>query len=221
MEQSTVDEMLAWSGQMRLDAVAEKLRARGFEAEVCVTREAARARILALAEGAQSIGFGGSLSVACLNLTRELRDAGKEILNHGFPNLSPEEKMEIMRRQLTCDLFLSSTNALTEEGVLVNIDGNGNRVAAMIFGPRRVVLVVGRNKLVTGGVHAALARIAEVAGPVNAYRLGRKTPCAVTGACANCAGSCPESICRATTILRQRPSNTPMTVLLVNEEMGL
>lgn len=221
MEQSTVDEMLAWSSAARLAAVAERLRARGFEAEVCATREEARTRVVALAQGAQSVGFGGSLSVACLNLTRELREAGKEILNHGFPNLTPEERMEIMRRQLTCDLFLASTNALTEDGVLVNIDGNGNRVAAMFFGPRQVALVVGRNKVVTGGVHAALARIAAVAGPVNAHRLSKRTPCAATGKCADCAGTCPESICRVTTIIKQRPACTPMTVLLVNEDLGL
>ena len=221
MEQSTVDEMLAWQTATKLTAVAEKLRARGFTVEVCASREVARERVLSMAEGAQSIGFGGSLSVACLNVTCALKEQGKEILNHGFPTLSLEEKLAIMRRQLTCDLFLSSVNALTEEGLIVNIDGNGNRVAAMIFGPKQVVLVVGRNKLVSGGVHAALARIAAVAGPVNAHRLGRKTPCAVTGACAQCAGSCPESICRATTILKQRPGCTPTTILLVNEDLGL
>lgn len=221
MEQSTVDDMLAWQSATRLEAVAEKLRARGFTVEICPTREVAREKILALAEPAKSVGFGGSLSVACLNLTRTLREAGKEILNHGFPGLSGEEKLAIMRRQLTCDLFLSSVNALTEEGVIVNIDGNGNRVAAMTFGPQQVVLLIGRNKLVRGGVHAALARVAEVAGPVNAHRLGRKTPCAATGICAQCAGACPESICRVTSILKQRPGCTPTTILLVNEDLGL
>ncbi len=221
MEQKTVNEMLSWQTGLRLEAVAKALRGRGFEAEVCATRDAARARVIALAQGAMSVGFGGSLSVACLNLTRELREAGKEILNHGFPNLTAEEKLAIMRRQLTCDLFLSSVNALTDDGVIVNVDGNGNRVASTIFGPGRVVFVVGRNKVVTGGVHAALARVSAVAGPVNAYRLGKKTPCAATGKCADCAGSCPESICRVTTIIRQRPSCTPATVLLVNEDLGL
>lgn len=221
MDQSTVDNMLAWQSGIRLEALAEKLRARGFEVNVCADLAAARAQVVSYAEPATSIGFGGSLSVACMNLTRELRDAGKEILNHGFPNLTPEERMEIMRKQLTCDLFLSSVNAITDDGVIVNIDGNGNRVAAMFFGPKQVVLVIGRNKIVTGGVHAALERIAAVAGPVNAYRLGRKTPCAVTGKCANCSGTCDDSICRVTTIIKQRPANTPMTILLVNEDLGL
>lgn len=221
MEQAKVDEMLAWQSATRLEAVAKALRGRGFDVEVCATREEARERVLALAQEAKSVGFGGSLSVACLNLTRTLREQGKEILNHGFPDLTPEQKLDIMRRQLTCDCFLSSANALTDDGILVNIDGNGNRVASMIFGPKQVVLVIGRNKVVTGGVHAALARIAEVAGPVNAHRLNRKTPCAVTGSCAQCAGACPESICRVASIMKQRPGCTPTTVLLVNEDLGL
>ncbi len=221
MEQSVVDGMLAWQSRLRLEAVAKKLEARGFTVEVCATRDAAREKILAAAEGAQSVGFGGSLTVACLNVTRDLKAAGKEILNHGFPTLTPEEKMEIMRKQLTCDLFLSGVNALTEEGEIVNIDGNGNRVASMIFGPKQVMLVLGRNKLVKGTVEDAIQRIAEVAGPVNAYRLGRKTPCATTGFCANCAGACPESICRVTTVIRQRPVNTPTTVLLIDDDLGL
>lgn len=221
MEQSAVDELLAWQSSARLEAVAAKLRKRGFEVEVCADRGVARERVLTLAEPAQNVGFGGSLSVACLNLTRDLRNAGKEILNHGFPNLTPEERDTIRRRQLTCDLFLSSVNALTEDGVIVNVDGLGNRVAAMIYGPKQTILVIGRNKLVKGDVDDALARIAEVAAPVNAYRLGCKTPCAATGSCANCVGSNDESICRVTTVIRQRPRYSAITILLVNEDMGL
>ena len=221
MEQSTVDAMLTWQSTARLERVADKLRKRGYEVTCCATRDEARSKVLELAEGAQSIGFGGSLSVACLNLTREMRDAGKEILNHGFPNLTAEERDEIRRRQLTCDCFLSSVNALTDDGIIVNVDGVGNRVAAMIYGPRRTVLVIGRNKLVSGDVDAALARIAEIAGPVNAYRLGCKTPCATTGKCANCAGSNDGSICRITTVIRQRPAWSDIKVLLVNEDLGL
>lgn len=221
MEQSAVDALLNWQSALRLNDVAEKLRKRGFEVEVCATRDEARSRVLAIATDAKSVGFGGSLSVACLNVTRDLRDAGKEILNHGFPNLTPEERDEIRRRQLTCDLFLSSVNALTDDGTIVNVDRVGNRVAAMIYGPRQIVLVIGRNKLVKGGVEEALSRIAEVAAPVNAYRLGCKTPCSVTGKCANCAGSNDGSICRVTTIIRQRPLYSAVTILLVDDDLGL
>lgn len=221
MEQSAVNELLAWQSTARLEAVATKLRKRGFEVELCADREGARSRVLQLAESAQNVGFGGSLSVACLNLTRDLRNAGKEILNHGFPNLTPEEHETIRRRQMTCDLFLSSVNALTDEGVIVNVDGVGNRVAAMIHGPKQILLVIGRNKLVSGGVDAALARISEIAAPVNAHRLGCQTPCAATGKCAHCAGSNEGSICRVTTIIHQRPLYSAVTILLVNDDLGL
>ncbi|MBQ9694209.1 MAG: lactate utilization protein [Kiritimatiellae bacterium] len=221
MEQSAVDTLLAWQSAARLNYTAEKLRKRGFDVEVCATREIARERLLTFAETAHTIGFGGSLSVACLNLTHTLRDTGKEILNHGFPNLTPEERDDIRRRQLSCDLFLSSVNAMTDEGVIVNVDGVGNRVAAMIYGPRQIVLVVGRNKLVKGDEADALKRIAETAAPVNAYRLGCKTPCAVTGRCASCAGVNEGSICRVTTIIHQRPLYSNVTILLVDEDLGL
>lgn len=222
MEQSKVDAMLAWQREKYLSSVAKKLEARGFNVVSCLNREEARAQLLARLDVPEvhSIGFGGSMSVGVLNVEEQLLSAGKELLNHGNPALTFEEKMTIMRRQLTCDAFLSSANALTEEGVIVNIDGNGNRVAATIFGPKQVIFVIGRNKIVKD-IHQALERIARVAGPVNAYRLNRKTPCATTGTCAHCAGACPESICRITTLIKQPSMNTPTTILLVDEELGL
>ncbi len=222
MEQSKVDAMLAWQREKSLSSVAKKLEARGFKVVACANRDEARAQLLSFLESTevQTIGFGGSMSVGVLNVEEPLLAAGKELLNHGNPDLSLEEKMTVMRRQLTCDTFLSSANALTEDGVIVNIDGNGNRVAATIFGPKHVIFVIGRNKIVKD-VHQALERIARVAGPVNAYRLNRKTPCATTGVCANCAGACPESICRITTLIKQPSMNTPTTILLVDEDLGL
>lgn len=222
MDQSNVNALLAWHHQKRLATVAKKLEARGFKVLLCANREEAREKLMTClhSEEIKTVGFGGSMTVGVLKVEEELHAAGKEILNHGNPALSFEEKMTVMRRQLTCDAFLSSANALTEEGVIVNVDGNGNRVAATIFGPKQVIFVIGRNKIVKD-VHQALERIALVAGPVNAYRLNRKTPCATSGVCGHCAGACPESICRMTTILKQPSMNTPTTILLVDEEMGL
>jgi hypothetical protein len=144
---------------------------------------------------------------------------GKEILNHGAPDLTPEERLAIARRQLTCDLFLTGSNAVTLSGALVNIDGNGNRGAAMFFGPREVIVVVGRNKLVDGSVQDAVERIKQYASPANARRLDLATPCATTGFCSDC--NSPQRICRVTTIIEKRPRNTDIRVLVVNEEMGL
>jgi L-lactate utilization protein LutB len=212
-------ELVNWTMEKKCNKVVEGLAKRGFKAQYCVNGQEAATYILAQAKEAQNVGFGGSLSVADLDLTLVLAEQGKEIINHGFPNLTPEQKVVAMRRQLTCDLFLTGTNAVTLDGILVNIDGNGNRVGAMIFGPKKVIVVVGRNKIVEGSVEDALARIKEMASPPNAMRLSKQTPCATTGICSDC--DSPQRICRITTILDRKPGLTDIHVLVVNEDMGL
>jgi len=201
-----------------LETVAAALVRRGFVAETFEKGTDAAKRVMELAREADSVGFGGSATLSSLRLAAALAAAGKTILRHGDPKWSPDEKMDVMRRELTCDLFLTSANALTADGRLVNIDGNGNRVAASIFGPRRVVFVVGRNKIVEGGIDAAIERIKREACPPNCRRLGRKTPCAVTGNCADC--SSPDRICRVTVVMDRCPTRTETHVLLVDEDLG-
>jgi len=212
-------ELVNWTMEKKCSKVVEGLAKRGFKAQYCATGQEAATYILEQAKEAQNVGFGGSLSVADLKLSTLLAEQGKEIINHGFPDLTVEQKLVAMRRQLTCDLFLTGTNAVTLDGVLVNIDGNGNRVASMMFGPKKVIVVVGRNKIVEGSVEDAITRIKEWASPPNAMRLSKQTPCAVTGICSDC--DSPHRICRITTILDRKPSLTDIHVLVVNEEMGL
>ncbi len=219
--ESKIASYKAWQGEVRLQSVAKALEKRGFDVTICADREAAMATILKIAEKAETVAFGGSMTSGTLGVPQAMRDAGKTVIEHGAPGLSVDEKLTIMRQEVTADLFISSVNALTEEGVIVNKDGVGNRVAAMIFGPKQTLLLIGRNKLVRGGVDAALKRIEEIAGPLNVYRLNRKTPCGITGQCAHCVGNCPESICRVTTIIEQRPSLSPTHILLINEDLGL
>ena len=121
-----------------------------------------------------------------------------------------------MRRQLTCDL-LASANAVTLTGMVLNIDGNGNRVASTIFGPQKVILVVGRNKLVST-VEDGLKRIKAYAAPLAAKRLNIEVPCAKTGFCIDC--NSPGRICTATVILERKPRLSDVRVLIVNEELG-
>ena len=211
-------ELNNWTHEQKCKKAVEVLGKKGFVAVYCATSVEAVDYILKEALEAKTIGFGGSMSVANLQLSDNLQQMGKELLNHGVPNLSMEERLEIMRRQLNCDLFLTGTNALTLTGCLVNIDATGNRVGAMIFGPRKVIVVAGRNKLVSD-TQAALQRIKDYASPPNAKRLNYKTPCAVTGFCADC--NSPERICRVTSIIEYKPRLTDMRVLVVNEEMGL
>jgi len=219
IDTSKVDAINTWCGEKKCRAAVAALAGRGFTAVYCETPDEAVAYIVAQAAEAQTIGLGGSLSLASMGVTRLLRDAGKEILNHGAPDLTTEQRLEVMRRQQVCDLFLTGTNALTIDGRLVNIDGIGNRVAAMIFGPKRTIVVAGRNKVVEGGVDEAIQRIKVWSSPPNAYRLNKQTPCAATGFCADC-GS-PDRICRATVVLDRRPSLSDLHVLVVNQDLGL
>lgn len=216
---SRSEELNDWAFALKCEKAVDSLKKNGFDAVHCKSGEEVYHYIINEAESAKSIGFGGSMSIVDLKICDKLRGMGKEILNHGDPGLSPEEKLAITRRQLTCDLFLTSSNAVTLSGELVNIDGNGNRVAAMFFGPQKVIIVVGRNKLVDGTVEDAIRRVKTYAAPPNSKRLNLATPCATTGFCSDC--NSPQRICRVTTVIEKKPRNTDIRVLVVNEDMGL
>jgi L-lactate utilization protein LutB len=212
-------ELVNWTFEKKCQKAVDALTKHGFTARYCSTPVEAAEYIVSAAADATSIGFGGSLSVAEIEVEETLRSQGKELLIHSVAGLSLEERLNIMRRQLTCDLFLTGTNALTLDGRLVNIDGVGNRAASMFFGPKKVIIVAGRNKLVDGDLNEAIRRVKEWASPPNAQRLNYKTPCATTGFCADCAS--PERICRVTTVIERKPRLTDIHVLVVNADMGL
>ena len=214
---SKTEELNDWAYALKCEKTVENLKKNGFDALYCQTSQEVFHYIVNEAGQAKSIGFGGSLSIADLKLADKLKGMGKEILNHGAPDLTPEEKLAITRRQLTCDLFLTGSNAVTLSGVLVNIDGNGNRAAAMFYGPKKVIVLVGRTKL-CADEYLAMQRISDVAAPVNAARLSKKTPCVKTLRCEDCAS--PERICNAVTMLWKKPRMTEYKVLLINEELG-
>lgn len=180
----------------------EGLKRRGFEAEFVKTEEEAVAIVMKEVEHAQSVGWGGSETLRELGIKDLVEKSGKEIRDH----------------QLIMDLFLLSANALTSDGRIVNIDGRGNRVAASIAGPKRVIYLIGRNKIVEGGVDDAIARIKRCACPPNCKRLGKKTPCALTGACGDCES--PDRICRVTAIFDRVPTGMPTKVIVIDADLG-
>ena len=185
-----------------LERAAEALRRRGYEAAAVASSAEAKALVLAEAKGAASIAWGGSETLKETGIRAALEASGAEIREH----------------QTVADLFLLSANALTDDGIIVNIDGTGNRVAASIYGPKRVLYVVGRNKLVAGGVMEAIRRAKKSASPPNCRRLGKKTPCAELGVCADC--DSPDRICKVTAIFERPPTHTPTKVILVDEDLG-
>ena len=180
----------------------EGLKKRGFEAVFVKTGAEAAEIVVNEAETAQSVGWGGSETVKALGLREKLVAAGKEVRDH----------------QLVMDLFLLSANALTADGRIVNIDGNGNRVAASICGPKRVLYLIGRNKIVDGGIDAAIARIKKFACPPNCKRLGKQTPCALTGVCGDC--DSPDRICKVTAIFDRKPTGISAKVIVIDEDLG-
>jgi len=213
-----LNELVNWNYEQKCRKAVQALERNGFTAVYCAAGQEAIDYIVKEAEIAQTVGFGGSMSVAGLGVAGKLAEMGKELLIHGKPDLTPEETLNIMRRQLTCDLFLTGTNALTLAGHLVNTDMIGNRVGSMFFGPQKVIVVAGRNKIVAD-VHEAVKRIKEYVAPLNARRLKKDTPCAATGFCADC--NSPDRICRITTIIERKPRLTDLRVLVVNEDLGL
>lgn len=214
----TTQEFVNWTSEQQCFQVVKALQKNEFTAVYCPTSQEAFSYIIAEARTARTIGLGGSRSVADLEVVQQLRSEGKEILLSKGPGVTPEQGMEIRRRQLTCDLFLCSTNAVTLSGFLVNIDNTGNRTGAMMFGPRKVILVVGRNKIVAGSLDDAIRRVKDRAAPPNARRLKYRTPCAETGFCSDC--SAPQRICRVITIMERKPARTDVRVLVINQELG-
>ncbi len=212
-----MDDNVRWQQRQRMEKTATALEKNGFSTALFDRIDEAVTFLVENADRAESVGFGGSMTLAQLDLPSRLALRGKKTLVHGLPELTAEQRREIMQQQLNCDLFLTSTNALTLKGQLVNIDATGNRVGSMFFGPKRVIIVAGINKI-TEDLDSALARIKNVVAPPNARRLGFATPCAKTGFCSDC--DSPQRICRITTILDRRPRATEMLVCLINESLG-
>ena len=164
----------------------------------------------------KAIGFGGSITLYNMNIHEDLKKNGNRIFWHWLEE-SPENKKMALEQSTKTDVYLTSTNAITLQGEIVNVDGNGNRVATMIYGPKRAIIVCGVNKI-SNDLIDALDRLRKQAAPPNSKRLNRKTPCTMTGECADC--NSPERICNVTTIIHKKPGLIEMEVVLIGEEIG-
>lgn len=199
----------------RLQMTAENLAKNGFQVQVFDTVADAKAAALTLI-GTGSVGFGGSVTVRDMGLYESLQEQGNAVFWHW--KTSPENLPAVFAGAHTADVYVSSANAILEAGALLNIDGTGNRVANLFYGPKKVVIIAGANKL-AGDYADGVARIKREACPANARRLGLKTPCAATGECNDCHS--PQRMCKVTVLL-ERPANAvqDVHVLLVKENLG-
>ena len=199
-----------------IDRTIESLKENGFNVKYFEDSKSAKAAILDEVTPGQTVGFGGSMTVADMEIYEALQDRTNPVYWH-WKAKEGEDRKDILRKAATADIYLSSTNAITENGILVNIDGTGNRLSGMLYGHDRVIIVAGVNKI-TRSLDEALIRIKNVATPANAKRLGMNTPCAKLGKCMNF--SVPDRLCRATLIIDRQPNGVPITIYLIGESLG-
>ena len=208
--------------QLRLQELKAALEKNNFEAHVVADGPAAKALCLdqlipAAAPG--SISWGGSMTFTDSGLYKAIKErSGLNIIDPYDKSISAAETLERRRQALLADLYITGTNAVTERGHLINLDMIGNRVAALTFGPRAVIVLVGRNKIVPD-LTAAMDRIKGYAAPANVMRLDKKTPCATNGRCHDC--KAPDRICNYWTITEKSFPQHRIKVVLINQDMGL
>ncbi|MCF8033759.1 MAG: lactate utilization protein [Desulfarculaceae bacterium] len=207
----------AWNEKIAA-GIIEWLEKRRMEGSYAPDAEAANAKVLEFIKPGQVVFRCGSMTAGELGLWEAIEAVdGVEVLNPYQPGLEPAEGMALRRRGLAADVMVASSNAITLDGRLVNLDGMGNRVAAMTFGPAKVVLVVGMNK-VAPDLESAMARVKHYAAPVNAARINCETPCTVNGLCADCRA--PKRICNFWSIIEGSMVPGRLHVVLVGENLG-
>ena len=202
--------------EKQAETIIKKLNQRKMEGFYCPDVESAKAKLVELlGEGKKSVAYGGSMTLDDNGFKDSVTAAGHElIIRENYK--TPEEIKECKAKQINADFFLMSTNAITLDGELINIDGRGNRVSFMIYGPDNVIIVAGMNKVVPN-VDDGIRRVRNIATPPNCVRLDCKTPCAVTGKCGECF---TDSICCQFVVTRMSRVPGRIKVILVGQELG-
>lgn len=203
----------------KVPKILDELKRKRYEAVFFETGEEAGQFVIDQIKEGELVGTGGSVTLReDMGLVEALRKKGNNVIDHWEDEGNYEKRIELKRKHRGVDVFLCSANAITETGVIVNLDGGGNRVASTCSGPKRVILVAGLNKLVKT-TDDAISRARNKAAPMNTVRKSLKTPCAKTGVCIDC--DSPARVCAALLILLKKPRDIDtFTVILVNEDLG-
>ena len=208
-----MNEMVTKRNDLLANKVIKGLESRNMRGYYAKDKAEALKIALGLIPEGSSVTMGGSVSAAEIGLVDAVKKGNYEFLDRN----TADDKRAAALAAYDVDFFLASANAMTEDGVLVNIDGNANRVSAIAFGPRKVILIVGMNKICKD-VDMAMKRARNVAAPINVQRFGLKTPCASAGSCMNCKS--PDTICCQFLITRYSRHNNRIHVILVNDNLG-
>ena len=212
-----MSEVLPNTYEVQAKTIIKALEKRNMKGYYCEDCASAVKLAEELVPAGSTVSFGGSMSLSDCGVMDMLRNRSDIRLIDRSKAQTPEETKQMYRDSFSADVYFMSTNAITLDGELINIDGNGNRVAALIYGPDKVVMVVGMNKLVST-VEDGINRVSDIAAPANGVRLNKQTPCATTGFCHDCFS--PECMCSHTVITRRCGTPNRIHVILVGETLG-
>ena len=199
----------------KIDLLIKNLKRRTFLPHYCENSQQAVQKVLELIPETASVGIGGSMTLKDMDIPNILQNRGNNVFSAGFTKNMTNE--EIYKNAAFSDVYMTSVNAITTDGELINIDGRGNRVAAILYGPPVVIAVVGINKLVDNQCDA-ISRVRNIASPQNCIRLNKNTPCSITGKCHYCYP--PQTICRSTVITHFPSSGKKFHIIIINEKIG-
>lgn len=212
-----MNSVALWSNEMKINRTIEALKKNNMNGYYAKNRDEVIELIKDIVSEGSKVAVGGSETLSELGILEHLRSGRYDFLDRYKEGLTREEVTNIFKQSFLADAYLSSCNAITENGELYNVDGNGNRVAAMLYGPDKVIVICGVNKIVKD-VDEAIKRNREISAPMNAKRLNKKTPCAKVGYCMNC--NSPERICNEYTLIKKQRSSERMYVIFLNENLG-
>jgi hypothetical protein len=213
-----MEQWRQWFREKQVERTIHALKKNNFEALFVLDSKAAFDEVMRRIPDGASVGIGGSVTLDQVGLLDALGNRNIQLIWPIQQGKSWEERVELIRKSFSADIFLSSTNAVTEDGKLFNVDATGNRVGAMFVGPKKVIIVSGVNKIVKN-IEAAEKKMVEWTAPQNSKRLNRKTPCTETGVCSDC--NSPDRICNIYVTLAKRPTRTEVAVILVGENLGI
>lgn len=212
-----MDSNLKWVNEQKILRTIEALNKNNMNGYLVNTKEELIEKIKELVKENSTVSCGGSMSLFETGIIDHLRSGRYNFLDRYKEGLSREEITKLFKESFFADAYFASSNAVTEDGKLYNVDGNGNRVAAMLFGPEKVILVVGVNKIVKN-IDEAVIRNKEISAPTNAKRLNKMTPCTKVGYCMDCKSN--DKICREFTVISSQGNKDRIHVIFMNENIG-
>lgn len=212
-----MDSNVKWVNEEKILRTIKSLESNNMNGYIVNSKDELIDKIITLTNEGDKVSCGGSMSLAEIGVMDHLRSGRYNFLDREKKGLSAEDIDRLYRESFFTDTYFSSSNAITQDGELYNVDGNGNRVAALLFGPKKVIIVAGVNKIVRD-IDEAIKRNREIAAPANAKRLNKNTPCTKIGYCMDCKS--PEKICREYTLIKSQKDKNRIHVIFINENIG-